>query len=176
MSSGLAHAAPTCLTEAQARVKYHGKHLFWHPGSGRERCWNETKKHSPIIKRHVPTLFQDPPTDANGNPAQLDHSVNLLGVTWYAMAFGPDDPIGIPLEPKNYDPRIKPDFDSAGLIVYAPDEFNEIDATAIDPPWELHAPPTPFILSASFLILGLGMVVMSCVSIRHPFDQPPFWA
>jgi hypothetical protein len=142
----LVHGSPACMTEPEAHKAHPGAPLFWH---GRHHCWDATKARAPTIKHHFPRLrYDDAPPDANGNDEAP--RPQLLDVIWYTLAFEAAQPMTAPLEPKNYDPTIWPDINASQEIVYASDEFNEMDAAA---------PPMTSKLSMNLAVLALSCAV-----------------
>jgi hypothetical protein len=113
-SSVPARASPACLTLAEARAAYPGKHLYWH---GARHCWDDRGPgHAAVSKPVGPAL---PPAQINDAPAPTILYPTLV------MDMDPPDPAFLASAPVSAGPLLL-DVDE---ITAAPIDANGNDAT-----------------------------------------------
>ena len=63
------HASPSCMTMAEARVAFAGKHLWWH---GPNKCWDATPGRRQLAKRIKAREARKPTSNAQTEAAAVE--------------------------------------------------------------------------------------------------------
>ena len=64
-----ARVSPSCLSFAEARAAFPGKHLWWH--GHRERCWDANGGRTAVVKSHSKPLSPSAPSSPDTTPMLL---------------------------------------------------------------------------------------------------------